>query len=752
MSGHGFRGALERLLRREELHADEVEGVMESLLTGALSAAATAGFLIALRAKGETIREIAAAARVMRRHALKVQLAKHINAVDTCGTGGDQSGTFNLSTGAALLAAAAGATVAKHGNRAVSSRSGSADVLEALGVHIDLPPEELARCAEEVGVTFMFAPAHHAATRHAVAPRRDLGVRTLFNLLGPLTNPAGVRRQVLGVYDPEWVEPLAHVLLELGAERALVVHGDGGLDELSLSGPSRVAELRDGVVRIYTLSPEELGLQRAPIGALAGGDAAHNAGILRSVFDGKKGPQADGVALSAGAALYVAGVAESVREGVALAQAALKDGRGRWTLDRLVEHTQRRGAALATSAQPPQATPTPAPRPSFGDAPLPRASTPVDVELTAQSPADEAPRPRPTPPPARDPSPSVPHLVELSPAPPLPKPPPARDPSPSAPQLVELEPQGSPPPRVAPLPHASAPLDLTLEAPPEPQPVPAPLPRPSAPVTVELSPPAPSTAALTGFLAQVNQRKEAEVLALLSHPPTLQGPASRSLSAALRGSRHPGVGLAIIAEIKRRSPSLGALRPDADAGDLAQRYARAGAAAISVLTDGPDFGGKLSDLAAVRARVGVPALRKDFLIHPIQLEEARGWGADAALLIVAMLGEARLRDMLRAAEQLGLEALVEVHDADELRVALRAEARIIGVNARDLKTLTINSEGALGLIRAIPEGVLRVAESGLSSRDDLRRAADAGADAALIGTALMRAPDPGAALAALLGG
>ena len=203
MSGHGFRGALERLLRREELHADEVEGVMESLLTGALSAAATAGFLIALRAKGETIREIAAAARVMRRHALKVQLAKHINAVDTCGTGGDQSGTFNLSTGAALLAAAAGATVAKHGNRAVSSRSGSADVLEALGVHIDLPPEELARCAEEVGVTFLFAPAHHAATRHAVAPRRDLGVRTLFNLLGPLTNPAGVRHQVLGVYDPE---------------------------------------------------------------------------------------------------------------------------------------------------------------------------------------------------------------------------------------------------------------------------------------------------------------------------------------------------------------------------------------------------------------------------------------------------------------------------------------------------------------------------------------------------------------------
>ena len=743
MSGHGFRAALERLLRREELHADEVEGVMESLLTGALSAAATAGFLIALRAKGETIGEIAAAARVMRRHALKVQLARHMNAVDTCGTGGDQSGTFNLSTGAALLAAAAGATVAKHGNRAVSSRSGSADVLEALGVHLDLPPEELARCAEEVGVTFLFAPAHHAATRHAVGPRRDLGVRTLFNLLGPLTNPAGVRRQVLGVYDPEWVEPLAHVLLELGAERALVVHGDGGLDELSLSGPSRVAELRDGTVRLYTLSPEELGLQRAPLSALAGGDAAHNAGILRRVLEGAEGPQADAVALSAGAALYVAGVAESVREGVALAQGALKDGRARWTLDRLVEHTQRRGAALSRPTEP---------RQSFGGAALPRASAPRDVALSV-----EAPPPQPTPPPAREPSPSSPQLIELSPLAaeaeemPRPKPPPARDPSPSTPKLVELEPQAPPPPRRGlPLPHPSAPVDLALEPPPPPPP--APVPSPSAPLDLDLPPPPPPPAALSGFLAQVKPNKEAEVSALLLHPPTLRGPTPRSLSAALRASRHPGVGLAVIAEVKRRSPSLGPLRPDADAGDIAQGYARAGAAAISVLTDGPYFGGKLSDLAAVRARVGVPALRKDFLIHPIQLEEARGWGADAALLIVAMLGEAKLRDMLRAAEQLGLEALVEVHDADELRVALSAEARIIGVNARDLKTLQIHPEAALGLIRAIPDGVLRVAESGLSTRDDLRRAADAGADAVLIGTALMRAPDPGAALAALLGG
>lgn len=687
MSGSLIRGALERLLRREELHAEEVEGVMESLLTGALSAAATAGFLIALRAKGETIREIAAAARVMRRHALRVPLSPHLDAVDTCGTGGDQSGTFNLSTGAALLAAAAGATVAKHGNRAVSSRSGSADVLEALGVHLELPPEELARCAEEVGVTFLFAPAHHAATRHAVAPRRELGVRTLFNLLGPLTNPAGVRRQVIGVYAPEWVEPLAHVLLELGAERALIVHGDGGLDELSLSGPSQVAELRDGAVRIYTLSPEELGLRPAPRGALAGGDAAHNAAILRDIFSGATGPQADAVALGAGAALYTAGRAESVREGVSQAQAALRDGRARWTLDRLVEHTQRRALALA-----------------------------------AEGPA--------------------------APEPDRPKPPPAPAPTPSTPQALELEPAlvpGPPPALPSPSPRPSQPV--VVEAPNPAPPPPAPLPPPSQPVMVEAPAPAPPS-----FLARVNARKEAEVQALLRHPPTLQGPTTRSLAAALRGLRHPGVGLSIIAEVKRRSPSLGPLRPDADAGDIAARYARAGAAAVSVLTDGPDFGGKLSDLAAVRARVGIPALRKDFLIHPIQLEEARGWGADAALLIVAMLGEARLRDMLRAAEQVGLEALVEVHDAEELAVALRAEARIIGVNARDLKTLRIHPEGALALLKTIPEGILRVAESGLSTAHDLRRAADAGADAALIGTALMGAPDPGAALAALLGG
>lgn len=331
---------LETLLRREDLSAEQVESVFEAIFAGEVSAAAIAGLLVALRAKGETVHEISAAARVMRRHAVAVRGPAGRALVDTCGTGGDRSGTFNLSTGAAIVAAAAGATVAKHGNRAVSSRSGSADVLEALGLRLDLPPERLERLLERVGIAFLFAPAHHGATRHVVGPRRDLGVRTLFNILGPLTNPANARRQILGVYDGALVNPLARVLAELGAERALVVHGQEGLDELSIGGPTLVAELRDGEVRSYTVSPEDFGLTRAPLEALRGGDARENAAILRSILAGERSARADAVALSAGAALYVAGLAESIRQGVEQAQGALDAGAAHAKLDELVRESQ----------------------------------------------------------------------------------------------------------------------------------------------------------------------------------------------------------------------------------------------------------------------------------------------------------------------------------------------------------------------------------------------------------------------------
>jgi len=330
---------LDALLAGKDLSSAQVEEVMDAMLRGELGPASIAAFLVALRAKGETVTEIAAAARVMRAHAVGIPVPKGLTLVDTCGTGGDKSGTFNLSTAAALVAAAGGATVAKHGNRSVSSKAGSADVLEALGVRLDVPVDRLSGILMEVGIAFLFAPAHHGATRHAVGPRRELGVRTLFNVLGPLTNPAGAQRQVMGVFAEELVEPIGQVLKELGTEHALVVHGHGGLDELSISGPSTVAEVRDGAVRVHTITPEQVGLERASLDHLKGGDAHDNAAILRAIFEGERSPRSDAVALSAGAALHVAGEASTLTEGVSDARRLLYSGAVTNTLDQLIAAT-----------------------------------------------------------------------------------------------------------------------------------------------------------------------------------------------------------------------------------------------------------------------------------------------------------------------------------------------------------------------------------------------------------------------------
>jgi anthranilate phosphoribosyltransferase len=332
--------AIETALSGTDLSESQVEAIMESMLGGELTPAQIAGFLIALRSKGEAVHEIAAAARVMRRHAVGISVPAGLDPVDTCGTGGDGSGTFNLSTAAALTAAAAGASVAKHGNRSVSSKSGSADVLEALGVRLDVPAESLAGILGQVGIVFLFAPAHHGATRHAVGPRRELGVRTLFNVLGPLTNPAGVRRQVMGVYDAALVEPIGQVLVSLGAHHALVVHGHGGLDEFSLSGPTAVAEVKNGGVTCFDVSPADVGLAEAPLSELAGGDAVENAAILQAIFAGEVSPRSDAVAFGAGGALYVAGKANSLAEGVGQAREVLHSGAVAQTLALLVEATR----------------------------------------------------------------------------------------------------------------------------------------------------------------------------------------------------------------------------------------------------------------------------------------------------------------------------------------------------------------------------------------------------------------------------
>ncbi|MBE3577467.1 MAG: anthranilate phosphoribosyltransferase [Limnochordales bacterium] len=332
--------AIASISRGESLSEEAAAQAMEEVMTGAATPAQIAAFITALRLKGETVDELAGAARSMR------AAAHHIHPrvaplVDTCGTGGDGARTFNISTAAALVVAGTGVAVAKHGNRAVSSAAGSADVLEALGVVVELPPSDVERCIEEVGIGFLFAPVFHPAMRFAAGPRREIGIRTIFNLLGPLTNPAQAQAQVVGVFAPCWVEPLAHVLSRLGVREALVVHGEAdGIDELSLSGPSLVARLHHGRVEVGRITPEEVGLARRPLADIVGGDARENARIIRRVLGGEPGPARDVVLLNAGAALLVAGKAADLAEGIRLAAESIDSGAALARLEHLILFTR----------------------------------------------------------------------------------------------------------------------------------------------------------------------------------------------------------------------------------------------------------------------------------------------------------------------------------------------------------------------------------------------------------------------------
>ncbi|MCG6899796.1 MAG: anthranilate phosphoribosyltransferase [Gammaproteobacteria bacterium] len=328
--------AIATVIDRRDLEPDEMEMVMRQIMTGQATAAQIGGFLVGLRMKGETVDEITAAARVMRELATTVDVSgPHL--VDTCGTGGDGASTFNISTASAIVTAAAGGRVAKHGNRSVSSSSGSADVLEAAGVKLDLNPAQVAACIDRVGVGFLFAPQHHSAMKHAIGPRKELRVRTLFNLLGPLTNPAGAPNQVLGVFSSHWIEPLAHVLKQLGSLHVLVVHAEDGLDEISIATTTRVAELRDGAVSMYTVTPEEFGMQRASLDAITVQDAAQSLAMIRAVFDNQPGPARDIVCLNAGAAIYAADLTKSLSQGVVLASEVITSGRAKQTLASLID-------------------------------------------------------------------------------------------------------------------------------------------------------------------------------------------------------------------------------------------------------------------------------------------------------------------------------------------------------------------------------------------------------------------------------
>jgi anthranilate phosphoribosyltransferase len=334
-----IKGALNKIAQRQDLTGEEMRTVMTTIMEGAATPSQIGAFLMGMRVKGETVGEIAAAVSILRQKMVPVPVDDPDSVIDIVGTGGDGAETLNISTATAIVTAAAGVPVAKHGNRALSSKSGASDVLQALGVNLDLSPEQIARTIREAGIAFMFAPAHHPAMKHVGPARMEMGTRTMFNLLGPQSNPAGARRYMLGVYDKRWVEPVAAALLANRAISAWVVHGADGLDELSTTGPSFVASVNRGDLRSFEITPEDAGLERATLADLKGGEPAYNAGRLRSLLEGSKDAYRDVVLLNAAAALIVAGRADTLKLGADMAAREIDSGRAKATLDKLISVT-----------------------------------------------------------------------------------------------------------------------------------------------------------------------------------------------------------------------------------------------------------------------------------------------------------------------------------------------------------------------------------------------------------------------------
>jgi len=337
-----FRENLNKIIHRKNLSENEMSEMITEIFSGSITDAQVGAFMAALATKGETFEELAGAAKAMRRKALRIQVSSQ-TIVDTCGTGGDAAQTFNISTTTAFIVAGCGVTVAKHGNRSVSSKCGSADLLEAMGVKLDINPEIVEEAIEEIGIGFLYAPLYHGAMRYAAKARKEIGIRSIFNMLGPLTNPAGANCQLLGVYAPELTEMFAQALRLLGTKRAFIVHGHDGLDEISVCAPTRISELKDDLIRTYDITPEQFFTGKANPEDLAGGDPEENAGITRKILAGEKGPKRDVVVLNASAALVAAGKANDFKEGISLAKTSIDSGAAAAKLEKLVRYTQENG-------------------------------------------------------------------------------------------------------------------------------------------------------------------------------------------------------------------------------------------------------------------------------------------------------------------------------------------------------------------------------------------------------------------------
>lgn len=610
----GIKEAIQKIVvEKSDLNREESEAVFELIMRDDATPAQIAAFLTGLRMKGETVEEVVGAGMTMRRAVVRVNPHRR-PLVDTCGTGGSRFRVFNVSTAAAFVAACAGVAVAKHGNRAMSGVCGSADVLEALGVALNLAPEANAACIDHVGIGFLFAQAHHPAMKQVAVPRREIGFRTIFNILGPLTNPAGATRQVLGVYHPDLCGLVVGALKELGSERAIVLHGEVGLDEISTLGKTYLLELRAGEIQESWLTPQDFGLigeEPNPTWLAPADTPEQNAEILREVLAGiqetpEQRARLNLVAVNAAAALRVSGMVEDWKDATQSALEILKYGKALEVVDRLVGYSNQ---ALRTGAS----------------------------------------------------------------------------------MLTKIL------------------MDKRIE---------------------------------------VADRRDKESLeGLQARCKNLPPP--RDFFGALQS----GEGVALIAEVKKASPSKGVIREDFDPVAIAKIYAENGATCLSVLTDAPYFQGRLEFIQQIKAEVSIPILRKDFILDEWQVYESRVAGADAILLIVAGLTVESLQNLMKIATDLEMAVLVEVHNDDELSIALDSGAKLIGINNRDLKTFHTDIETTTRLLQTMPPDADRlvVSESGIFTHEQVAGLYESGAKAILVGESLMREADIGAKVRELLG-